>query len=189
MKKTKLAVLVLFCAFLNPTAHAASCVGGDCFEIVSEIAGQKAPLRGNALFRYLGFRLYTAALYTAAPKTWTPQQILAGAPKRLVIRYARSIRKEQIIEAAEKNLRANPAVSWEKIETRVRQLNGQYQNVEKGDEYVLTYVPGRGTSLELNGKLKTTVPGEDFARAYFGIWLSERPINPALRLHLFGKEN
>ena len=33
----------------------------------------------------------------------------------------------------------------------------------------------------LNGELLVSVEGDDFARAYFGIWLGEEPIAPPLR--------
>ena len=191
MKKIILAgALLLFAgtSFAAQTHAPSPCVSDECFDTSTRISGQNAPLRGNALFRYLGFRLYTVALYTVAPTAWKAELALGEVPKRLIIRYSRLIKKEQIIAAAEKNLKSNPKVSWERISPRVQQLNKYYENVKKGDEYTLTYIPGKGTSLELNGSQKTTIPGEDFARAYFGIWLSESSINERLRLQLLGSQ-
>ena len=54
-------------------------------------------------------------------------------------------------------------------------------DVKPGDAYTLTHVPGRGTALRLNGRLLVRLPGDDFAPAYFRIWLGEVPICPKVR--------
>ncbi len=53
--------------------------------------------------------------------------------------------------------------------------------MKPGDRYSLTYLPGEGTELAKNGVPLALVPGEDFARAYFGIWLGEDPLDRDLR--------
>ena len=53
--------------------------------------------------------------------------------------------------------------------------------MEPGDRYALTYLPGEGTELAKNGVRLALVPGEEFAEAYFGIWLGEAPLDRNLR--------
>ncbi|MBK9111219.1 MAG: chalcone isomerase family protein [Nitrospira sp.] len=53
--------------------------------------------------------------------------------------------------------------------------------MKPGDRYGLTYLPGVGTELALNGERKGIVEGADFAAAYFAIWLGPDPINEALK--------
>jgi hypothetical protein len=50
----------------------------------------------------------------------------------------------------------------------------------------LTYIPGKGTELTLNGKSKGTVEGADFAAALFSIWLGPKPISESLKKELLG---
>ena len=47
-------------------------------------------------------------------------------------------------------------------------------------------MPGRGTRLERNGSTLDTIPGADFAAAYFAIWLGAGPIDTRLRDQLLG---
>jgi hypothetical protein len=47
-------------------------------------------------------------------------------------------------------------------------------------------VPQRGTTLTLNGVDLGTIPGADFARAVFSIWLGERPIDRGFKRALLG---
>ena len=70
---------------------------------------------------------------------------------------------------------------------RLERFNATYRNVKPGDSYTLTYVPRAGTTLRLNGSALITVPGHDFAAAYFRIWLGDKPINDSLRDALLGR--
>jgi hypothetical protein len=58
--------------------------------------------------------------------------------------------------------------------------------VEPGDRYALTYIPGMGTELSLNGEAKGTIQGADFAAAIFSIWLGTKPIDKGLKRQLLG---
>ena len=61
-----------------------------------------------------------------------------------------------------------------------------YRDVEEGDRYRLTYSPGVGTTVALNGEPLGTIPGADFAADYFGIWLGEEPLDRSFRDQVLG---
>ena len=44
-----------------------------------------------------------------------------------------------------------------------------------GDEITLTYLPGRGSAVEISGVRKGTIPGKAFADAYFACAIGPRP--------------
>jgi hypothetical protein len=93
----------------------------------------------------------------------------------LEIRYLRSIDRDQFPAFADKAL-ATYLTDDERaaIAERVEMINAAYQSVQEGDTYTLTYLPDRGTTeLALNGEVLVSVPGADFARAYFRIWTDE----------------
>ena len=48
----------------------------------------------------------------------------------------------------------------------------------------MTYLPGRGTELALNGTPLAVIEGADFAAAYFGIWLGPNSIDDRLKRDL-----
>ena len=76
------------------------------------------------------------------------------------------------------------AATLSSLRPHIDRLHTLYQDVKPGDRYSLTYVPGVGTELALNGESKGTIEGADFASAYFAIWLGPKPINPSLRSQL-----
>ena len=55
------------------------------------------------------------------------------------------------------------------------------QDALKDDVYEMIYIPGNGTSLYINDILQGTLPGLEFKRALFNIWLSEQTELPDLR--------
>lgn len=131
--------------------------------------------------------VYTAGFYTAKPKT-EPNTNLAKYPMLLSIHYHRYLKAKWIVDAAIKSLKKNPQVNFKSIQSQVDEMGKAYVDVDKGDVYELSYTPQTGTSLLLNGKHLVTIPGEEFAVAYFGIWLSDSPINENLKGRLLGQK-
>jgi hypothetical protein len=58
--------------------------------------------------------------------------------------------------------------------------------MKSGDEAFMTYVPGTGTTLEINGKALGTIEGRDFARALMAVWLGDKPPDTNLRKGVLG---
>jgi len=161
-------------------------IHGIKFDGATVIDGKIIPLRNAGQLHWWGFNLYAAALYISEDAR-TISDILGDTPKKLTIHYFRTIKKEQIIEAADKILRKNPDYNMSKIKKELGLMNSWYQTVNKGDRYSLIYEPGKGTSLVFNNVKKGTIPGVAFAKAYFGIWLSSHCGDIQLRNQLITK--
>jgi hypothetical protein len=140
-------------------------------------------LKGVGLLRYLFLKAYVAALYMGEGAAGA--EILSDVPKRLEIQYFRAIAGPDFGKAAEAVLADNvPASTIAALRPRLDQLHALYEDVRPGDRYALSYVPGIGTELTLNGTRKGIVKGADFASAYFAIWLGQKPISTALKSQL-----
>lgn len=176
--------------FLVPAASAADTVAvdGAVFPARVTVDGTRLDLAGSGSATYrVVITVYAAALY--APPGTAPGRILdASTPRRLVIHYFHDIRAEQIIAAAMTVLnRQLPRDRWNALSDRIERFHGWYGAVSDGDRYTLTYRPGAGTSLSLNGRQLGTINGADFARAYFGIWLAPEPLSSRLRADLLSR--
>lgn len=130
-------------------------------------------------------KVYDIAFHVGVGRKAT--EALADIPMRLELRYHRGFTAAEIVKGGDGLLRRNvePA-ALARLAGRLEQLNIAYVNVKPGDVYALTYVPGRGTSLRYNGKVLASIPGHDFAAAYFSIWLGDEPICQDLRDKLLG---
>lgn len=157
------------------------CIEKGCFSAQAKVGAKELPLIGASLYRYLVFDVYSIALYGPGGEQ-SIDSILSDVPKKLVIQYHRDFTREQIVRAGTELMRGNKEINFELTEPQAEKMNSLYvEQVSEGDRYWIKYVPGEGTSLYYNGRLLGNVPGSEFARAYFGIWLSRNPIDEDMR--------
>lgn len=140
----------------------------------------KLQLVGTGTFRYMFFKVYDGALYMLPDADITDPMALV--PKRLELSYTRAITAAQLVESGDKILARNvDEQTYAALAGELRMINAAYSDVQAGDRYALVYIPGTGTVLELNGEPLVTVPGEEFAQAYFAIWLGEKSAKRSFR--------
>ena len=138
------------------------------------------------LLRYkLFIKAYVAALYLGGGAV--DGDALADVPRRLELSYFWSIRGADFGTAGDQILAQNvDAKTFAALRARLDRINALYRDVKPGDRYSLTYIPGVGTELALNGGPLGVIDGADFGAAYFRIWLGEHPIDDRLRDQLLG---
>jgi hypothetical protein len=144
-------------------------------------------LHGTGLLRYkIVFKGYVAGLYLG--EGVSPESVLSDAPRRLGISYFWSIDAEDFAEATRDGIARNvDAATYESLRERIDEINGLYEDVEPGDRYALTYLPGRGTVLSKNDVAMGSIGGADFASALFSIWLGKEPLDRGLRDQLLDR--
>jgi hypothetical protein len=138
-------------------------------------------LHGASPLHYLKLLpVYVAGLYL--PEGAGPQHVLSDIPKQLEIGYLVPIKGSDFGKGAQPILERNQTpAAMAQLQSRIDRINAAYRDVKPGDRYALTYLPGRGTELALNGVPLITLEGADFASAYFGIWLGRQPIDEGLK--------
>jgi len=141
-------------------------------------------LNGVGLLRYRIFiKAYVAALYLG--EGVRPEDVLSDVPKRLELEYFWAISGPDFGKAGDAILADNvPAATVALLRPRLDRINALYTNIKPGDRYALTYLPGVGTELALNGKPRGVIEGADFATSYFAIWLGKKPLDDSLKAQL-----
>ena len=61
-----------------------------------------------------------------------------------------------------------------------------HQAIEVGDVYEFIYLPEHGVDVLRNSELLDTITGLEFKKAFFGIWLSDNPIQKSLKKAMLG---
>ncbi len=166
--------------FMVSSGLSRASTGHDEFPSTFALGETTLMLKGMGSAYYAGLvHVYDAALY--APTHSDSEQLLAGEiPKCLRIHYRVSLDRDKFVLAANKVLRRQ-RTDLDQLGERIERLHTTYRDVAPGDRYDLCFAPDTGTRLLLNGRLLTEIEGSDFAQAYFGIWLGERPISTRLR--------
>ena len=166
------------------------CEHGCCFSPSIKLAGEALSLRGVSSFRYWGFRVYTGALYAPAAAQ-TRDAVQGETRKTLVLCYHRSLSPEQFQEKSQDVLEDTPGLDLSTLEPYLSRINNAYVGVKEGDRYAITYDPSTGTmNLFFNDQKPglVSIQNRSFAKAYFGIWLSEHSVGKQFTAELFGEE-
>ena len=192
MKKPALSVLTLSLMLIMLSSKSlvyaqAIKVYGTSFDKKLMVSDYALQLKGTALLRYLVFiEAYAGALYL--PEEIRGDQALNDIPRHLVLDYRVGIQAKKFGEAT--TIKIKESVSnevYNRLAPKVDQLNRLYRNVSPGDRYMLTYIPGKGTTLTYNTIPLGTIEGVEFSKALFSIWIGENPIDEGFRDKLFGK--
>lgn len=159
-------------------------IEGVTFAKRHEAAGAALDLRCVGVMRWMYVvKAYVAALYLGHDVQ--PDVVLTDVPKRLEINYFYAIPAKDFVKATVMTIAANTdAATLAQLRPQIDALNALYRDVKPGDRYALTYLPGRGTELAFNGQPLGNVPGAEFARAMFAIWLGAKPLDESLKSQL-----
>jgi len=150
-------------------------------ELSGDLPGAR-PL-GSATLRFFGLRVYDARLWVAGP---VPGADWAAAPFALELQYARSLKGEQIAERSLVEMRRQGDIAEPVAERWLGNMKQLFPDVNAGDRITGLNLPGTGARFYVNGRLRGEPREADFARMFFGIWLSPRTSEPAMREQLLG---
>ena len=135
-------------------------------------------LIGQGRLTVWGFEVYDARL-------WAPPGFSAGsylrAPLALELSYLRAFSAKEVAERSIKEIRRSAPVTDAQATRWTAYMLRVLPNVQKGDRVLGVHQPGVGASFWLNGKNSGQVQDAEFARLFFGIWLSANTSEPKLR--------
>ncbi len=140
-----------------------------------------ATLTGRAKLTFLGLSIYNASLWVA------PGFKSAAYEKHgfaLELAYLRNFSGEAIAKRSISEMRRQFSISesdearWEKA------MREAFPDVKPGDRITGVNRPGAGAAFLVNGKLRGEIRDPEFARLFFGIWLSGASLEPKMRADL-----
>lgn len=187
MQKASMTALLIFLvsSIFFASAVSAAEIEGKVFKDEMVVDNTKINLVGTGLLRYFGFKAYVGALYLEQGAT--ARDALSDKAKRIELEYFRAIRGEDFGPATNQGILKNvDAETFERIRPQIEYHNSLYEDVKPGDRYSLTYIPGRGTELAMNGQRKGIIEGAEFAAAVFSIWLGNEPISQSFKEQITG---
>ncbi|MBI5896936.1 MAG: chalcone isomerase family protein [Desulfobacterales bacterium] len=176
----------LVLALLVPVVAQGTVIENVQFDKSYEGPGVQLALQGTGVFRYMGFiKAYVGALYYE--EGLGPEAVLGDRPKRLEVEYFYALKGSDFGKVTERFMARNvDAEALRRIRPQVAYHNSLYRDARPGDRYALTYIPGRGTELSLNGDALGVIAGAEFAAALFAMWLGDEPMNADFKQQLLG---
>lgn len=136
---------------------------------------------GQGLLRFMGFDVYRARL-------WVGQGFrsheYAAHPLALELEYFRAFTAQAIARRSIEEMRRVGTFEDADAQRWRETLQTALTDVKPGDRLVGVYRPGVGVQFRLNGRGLGELADPEFARLFFGIWLSPATSQPALRRSL-----
>ena len=148
--------------------------------------GKNLKLNGMGLRTKVVFKVYVAGLYLETPSKDPAAILSSDQVKSIRLSIMRSLKGSQVSEAIEEGFEKNSKAQLPALKARLDKLASMLPNVEKGDDILLTYAPGKGTVVTVKGAEKGVIEGKDFADALFSVWLGARPVQEDLKKALLG---
>ena len=137
--------------------------------------GNTLVLNGVGLRKKAIFKVYVAGLYLPARSADAAAILSADQPRRIVLQFLRGVSQDQMCEAMYDGLKNNTPDHTPELKARFDEFCSMMVEIEKGEQFVFTYLPGTGTVIEAKGERKGVIEGKDFADALFASWLGPKP--------------
>jgi hypothetical protein len=151
--------------------------------------GQSLVLNGLGVREATIFNVdvYVAGLYLRQRSSEPSQVLKADEPKVLHMVFVHDVSKDQMVEAWREGFEKSAGSRMGSMQPRIAQLGSWMADRKKGATLTFSYLPGEGVEVRVDGASKGTLPGDDFAQAFFTIWLGPQPPNKGLKTGLLGR--
>jgi hypothetical protein len=181
-------------ATLLPMAATAQSVvelAGVKYPPTQAVSGQTLRLNGAGIRYRFVVKVYTAGLYLQG-KAATPEAVVsAPGPKRLHVVMLRDIDANELGKLFTRGMQDN--VSRDDFAKsiagtlRMADIFQAQKKLAAGDNFSVDWVPGRGTTVLVNGQPQgEPIKEPEFFNALMMIWLGPRPADVALKDALLG---
>src|SRR5438445_246628 len=153
-----------------------STVAGVKLDDTVNVNGQNLLLNGAGIRKKLFIKVYVGALYLQAKQKEAAMILAADKPRRMVMHFVyHKVERDKIAEAWDEGLEENTPSASAEVKANFKTLASWMEDMKSGQQIVLTYVPGTGTPIDVNGHTKGTLAGKATADAILAAWMGPKP--------------
>ena len=133
-------------------------------------------------------KVYEASLYLETKNSNAQEIITMDSPMAIRIDVtSEMVTAEAMKKALSEGLEKSTGNNTDLINKEIIQLSSSFNSaVSSGDHYEFIYLPDQGTHVLKNSELVELIKGIEFKKAFFGIFLSDDPIQKNLKKAMLG---
>ena len=177
----KRAAAVLTIAMLAAGAARAAEVAGVTMPATETVEGKTLKLNGMGLRTKMVFKIYVAGLYLENPSRDAAVVVESEQIKSMHLSMLRDVQGHEITHAIGQGFARNARSQMGALQGRLDSLGAMLPNLARGDDVVLSYVPGKGTLVRVQGVDRGVIEGKDFADSLLRTWLGADPVQEDLK--------
>jgi len=185
--RKNLLLLGVIAALGAGVAHGKECKGIS-FPEQAKVESGTLTLNGLGVRKATMFKVnvYVAALYVVKTSS-DPNAILqSNSPYELILQFVRDVDADDLKKGWDEGFAKNAKGQLSALKERITMLNDWMADMKTGQRLTFGFKPGAGVQVAVNGTVKGTITGDDFANALLMIWLGEEPPNPEVKTGLLG---
>ncbi|MDJ0834200.1 MAG: chalcone isomerase family protein [Gammaproteobacteria bacterium] len=174
---------------LSLPVQAADLAGVFVEDKITVANGETLILNGMGLREKLWIDVYVGSLYLSKASNNVADILAMNTALRIRIdSIYKEVSSEKLIDAWKKGFEKNQTPQkLAQLSEEIAQFYSFFaESSKKGDNFVIDYIPGRGTSVTKNGTLLGTIEGIDFKDALLEIWLGNYPVDKGLKKGMLG---
>jgi hypothetical protein len=191
MKKILLLLTLLLSAhFSTVSAQATLDVNGVTVPRKIEVQNKTMQLNGAGGRSKMWLEVYVQALYLS--QLSQDPKFIIDSDTEMAIRIeitSAMVSSNKLTKAMNAGFEKSAGSNLEELRPRIEDFKTLLSDVIKEkDVFILWYNPlDQTVSVIKNDVSKGKIPGFDFKKALFGIWLSDKPVDDTLKKHLLGQ--
>lgn len=186
MKKYLLA-LVAVCSLTFSQAQ--TVIGDATLPNTMTVEGTDLVLNGAGMREKVIFDLYAGGLYLASKKSDAAAIVNADETMAMKLDIVSGmVSSKKMIGAVDDGFDASMNGDTSSLDAQITKFKGFFSDkIVKTNVFDIAYVKGKGTVVSKNGKEVGMIPGLEFKKALFGIWLGSDPADDDLKEAMLGK--
>ncbi len=186
MRQIAMSIAVVAFVLTTFNLRAASLAGVNLPDTV-KAGGTTLVLNGMGLRTKFSVKVYVGGLYLQQKSSDSSAIIKADAPKRIIMQFLHGASKQQMTDAFDDGFKDNSPDAEKTMKADLDRFLAVVEAMKNGDQMVITYVPGTGTTLDIDGTEKVTIAGSAFGQVLFSVWLGPKPPTTDLKKGMLGQ--
>ena len=134
-------------------------------------------------------KVYEGSLYLETQSSNAEEIVNMDAPMAIRIDVTSTmVTADAMKQALNEGIKKSTGNNTDPISKEIIQLSSSFDSdVSSGDNYEFIYLPDLGTHVLKNSELVELIKGMEFKKAFFGIFLSDNPIQKNLKKAMLGE--
>lgn len=176
-------------ALLACSAASAREVEGVKVPDTVESGGATLRLNGAGLRTkfFIKVKVYVGALYLPAPASDPAAILAADAPWTVRMHFLRDVDRKSILDTYREGFENNSKEKLAELLPLLDRIASAVPDVKEGQVMVVSYRPGAGATVGVEGKGQATVEGKVLADALLRNWLGKEPADSGLKEAMLGR--
>lgn len=179
------AIPVMLAVSVLNTAALAGELAGATLPDTLKTSEMTLKLNGLGLRKKAMFKVYVGGLYLESLSKDAGAILATDEAKAIRMHFLRDLKKAQLEGSFQEGFEAN-AKDKTGQKAAFDKMLALVPDVKEGDTLTFTYLPGKGTTLQVGNTELGAFEGKGFGEAVFSIWLGPKPPSEDLKKGMLG---